>query len=304
MGTIASVSLPAAEEGRLAARRAAVRDRWDELERELSLFREGSDLWRLNEAAGEGDVPIGPDTRRALRDALAMAEASGGAFDPTVGPLMAIWGFRGGAPLENPPDGEALASVRMLVGWTNVVLGAGSARLAKPGMRLDLGGIAKGFAVDEAWDLLRAQGAEDFLLNLGGNIRVRGVPGPGRTGWRLGVRDPIRPDAILGTIELRDGEAVATSGDYERFVQIGGVRYGHILDARTGRPVRGVAGVTVRAPSACLADGLSTALFVLGPDAGRKLLAERHPECEALWVPSEPPHRPVATPGFGLQPLR
>ena len=301
MGTIASLSIPAPSAADLPARRAIVESRWNELEDSLSIFRESSDISRVNAAAGDGSpVEVGADARRALAASLEIAEASGGAFDPTVGPLMHAWGFRGGDAPTEPPSPETLASARALVGWTNVVATGSTARLALAGMRLDLGGSAKGFAVDEAYDALRASGATDFLVNLGGNIRACGTPAPGRDGWRIGVRDPINQGWTLGTITLRDGEAVATSGDYERFVTIGGVRYSHIMDSRTGWPATGVAGVTVRAPSACLADCLSTALFVLGPDAGRALLA-RYPGCEALWVLSEFPFERIATESFGLE---
>lgn len=299
MGTIASLSVPAAEKDGLAARREIVAGRFSELEGALTIFREGSDIARVNASAGE-PVRIGGDAMRALSAALAMAEASDGAFDPTVGPLMATWGFRGGAPLSEPPPEETLAAARALVGWTNVVANGDTAALASPGMRLDLSGSAKGFAVDEAFDALRAAGATNFLVNLGGNIRVSGVPARGRETWRIAVRDPIRPGRPLGTIMLRDGEAVATSGDYERFVVIGGIRYAHIMDARTGWPSRGVAGVTVRAPAAGLADCLSTALFVMGPEDGRGLLA-KYPGCEAIWISSEPPFARSATDGFGME---
>ena len=203
----------------------------------MSIFDDGSDISRINAVAGNGEfVEIGDDARRALEAALCISEISEGAFDPTVGPLMHAWGFRKGMVPEAPPSDEALSAARALVGWTNVIAGAEGARLALPGMRLDLGGSAKGFAVDEAFDALRASGATNFLVNLGGNIRASGAPSAERSGWRIGVRDPINPDQTICAIELRDGEAVATSGDYERFVTIAGMRYSHIMDPRTGWP--------------------------------------------------------------------
>lgn len=298
MGTIASISVPADEADEIAARRKIVETRWDELESALSIFNGESDISRINAAAGNGEfVTIGIDARRALDAALAISEASDGAFDPTVGPLMHVWGFRRETDPETPPTDETLGAARALVGWTNVLLNASGARLAHAGMRLDLGGSAKGFAIDEAFDALRAAGATNFLVNLGGNIRASGAPSKKRRGWRVGVRDPVKQTQTICAIELGDGEAVATSGDYERFVTIAGERYSHIMDARTGWPARGVAGVTVRVSSAGLADCLSTALFVLGPDEGRKLCA-RFDGVDALWVESDPPHERTETSGF------
>ena len=136
-------------------------------------------------------------------------------------------------------------------------------------MELDLGGIAKGAAVDYAFERLRAAGYADFVVNLGGNIRVSGRPHPRRRTWHVAVRDPGNPSRTVdGALELADGEAVATSGSYERFVEIGGRRYSHIIDPRTGMPVARGGSVSVVAPSAMRADAWSTAFFVQGKSAG------------------------------------
>jgi thiamine biosynthesis lipoprotein len=140
-------------------------------------------------------------------------------------------------------------------------------------------------------------GAKNILVNLGGNMRCRG-DGGGRDGWVLGIRNPFNRDAILGSVRLTDGMAVATSGHYERFVVMEGKKYAHIMDPRTGRPVVGMAGVTVIAPKAGDADVLSTTLFVLGPEEGQKLLT-RFPGAHALFVPDEQPPRLIMSPGFG-----
>ena len=145
---------------------------------------------------------------------------------------------------------------------------------------MDLGAVAKGFAVDRAWEALG--GKIDLLLDLGGNLRAFGG------NWRTGVRNPFEQDKLAAAFDLRPGEAVATSGNYERFVERDGVRYSHILDARTGKPTTGIAGVTVVAASAMLADGLSTTLFVLGPEAGMEFLERHYPGTAALWIPDTP----------------
>ena len=171
-------------------------------------------------------------------------------------------------------------------------------RLAQAGMRLDLGGIAKGYAVDVAYDRLRAMGRRDFLVDLGGNLRAQGESAPRRGGWRTGVRNPFQAAGIVGMILLTNGESVATSGNYERFVEMDGHHYAHIMDPRSGRPAEGVAGVTVLAPSGLQCDGLSATLFILGPWEGQKFLTLHRPGCEALWIPDTQPLRLVATSGF------
>jgi len=300
MGTLAAVATPAARCNDLPALRDPVRAAFADIEQRCSVFLPDSELSRMNRAAGNGDwIALSPDVADVLHAALRLSRDSGGVFDPTVGPLLAAWGFRGGGVRQEPTAAE-LATARAQVGWTNVLRDPGDpnrARLALPGMRLDLGGIAKGFAVDEGFRRLRQAGFADFLVDLGGNLRAQGEAEPGRGGWRAGIRNPFAPGEILGDILLTNGEALATSGNYERFVELDGRRYAHILDPRTGRPAEGVAGVTVLAPSGSQGDGLSAALFILGPDASTRLLALR-PGCEALWVLDRPPARLLATPGF------
>lgn len=300
MGTIAAVSAPAAQTRDLPALRDRVQPAFAEIEARFSVFIPESDLSRVNRAAGTGAfVAIPTDVALVLRTALRLSRDSGGVFDPTVGPLMAAWGFRGGAVLHTPGADE-LAAARARVGWTNVIWDAEApdrVRLARPGMRLDLGGIAKGFAVDVAYDRVRQAGYTNYLVDLGGNLRVCGQAAAGRGGWVAGVRDPFGNGALVGTLLLTNGESLATSGNYERFVELDGHHYAHIMDPRGGRPAEGMAGVTVLAPSGIQCDGLSATLFILGPEAGRKFLALR-PGCEALWVPDVRPTRLVATPGF------
>jgi thiamine biosynthesis lipoprotein len=271
-----------------------------EIEGTLSVFREQSDLAAVNRNAGVAAVPVNPHAAAVLDYALRVARESKGAFDPTVGPLMAAWGFRTNV-VTTPPGPEQLALARARVNWKGVDVlprndGRVDVRLTQPGMRLDLGAIAKGYAVDLAYGRLHSQHAA-FMVDLGGNLRVRGEAAPGRGGWRTGIRNPFDRNMLIGTVLMTNGEAVATSGNYERFVNFENKRYAHIMDPRTGWPVQGMAGVTVLAPSAMEADALSTTLFVLGPADGVRLL-QMHPGCEALWVPDEQPPRVLATPGF------
>ncbi|MDD5706155.1 MAG: FAD:protein FMN transferase [Kiritimatiellae bacterium] len=306
MSTVAALKLPAERVSELAARRDLVADTFATVESQMSLFRADSDLARLNAAAGRSAVELGEATAEVVDYALRVARESGGAFDPTVGPLMRLWGFGGGAVPAGPPDAAAVAEVRERIGWTNVwlePLGTGTfssgvrrAHVRLAGARLDLGGIAKGYAVDLAHERLRQAGCADFLIDLAGNMRAHGRPASRRRDWRVGVRNPFETTANVGVLTLRDGEALATSGNYERFVTIGGRRYAHIMDPRTGQPATGLVSVTVLAGSAMEADALSTALFVLGPEEGRALLAQ-HPGCEALFITDATPPRILLTPG-------
>ena len=284
MGTVAEFE--AAGDPAMASRmRNVVADALAEVEGELSAFVTNSVVSRLN----HGETVEVPETGHAatvIRFALETAEASGGAFDLTVGPLMRAWGFRGGG-VALPPLG-VLSNALASVGWWRVRLdpaGQGRVRISARGAEIDLGGIAKGYAVDLAVDRLAEAGRTDFLVNLGGNIRVCGSPGPGRADWNIAVRDPSgrRPPSPLPR-RLRSGEAVATSGSYERFVEINGKRFSHIIDPRTGIPVdNGLASVSVIAPSAMMADAYSTTLFVLGEKAGLAFLAAR-PGCTAAFI--------------------
>ena len=193
-------------------------------------------------AKGADALPqVPPDVRPCYAFAFDLKRQSDGAFDPVIG--------------------EALRRT----GFTRV-------------SNVDLGAVAKGFAVDRAWEKLKDG---DLLLDLGGNLRVVGGT------WRTGVRNPFGP-GYAAVIALTNGEAIATSGNYERFVEKNGVRYSHILDGRTGESVTGIAGVTVVAPSAMLADGLSTTLFVLGPKDGIRFLKTWSPDVPALWIPDTP----------------
>jgi thiamine biosynthesis lipoprotein len=296
MGAFAAVIAAGGEAGRVDDYARIAEAAMREIESELSLYRTNSALSKLNAAAGTGFVEVGPHLRANLVLARRYGDLSGGAFDVTVGPLVRLWGFSGGkVPLALVPA-DRIGEARARVGYRNIRLEGGRASLDQPGMVIDLGGIAKGYAVDFCGDLLRARGARDFTVNLAGNMRCFGRPSAERP-WRIGVRDPFHSDDTLGLLDLEDGMAVSTSGNYERFVEIDGHRYAHIIDPRTGCPVEGMAGVTVLAPSAADADALSTALFVLGVEAGARAIAGV-PGVEALFVPDRQPPEIFVTRGM------
>ena len=256
-----------------AAARAAV----EGVEAETSAFRPESAVCRVSAAAGSGEwVATGPAFDAALDVALGVAAKSGGAFNPLVAPLMAARGFARGSVSE-ASDHAALRDLSALERRP------GACRLARRGMALDLGGVAKGLGADRAAAAARAAATNEFLLDAGGNLVGRGA-------WDVGVRDPRGSAGAppLRVFALPGGAAVSTSGNYERRAAApGGTGVGHLFDPRTGLPAGGeVLQATALAPTAALADAWSTALFVLGPEAGRAALAGE--PVAALWVLSAP----------------
>jgi thiamine biosynthesis lipoprotein len=233
----------------------------------MSEFSSGSEVYALNRGFGEW-VPLSPETVFLLEKAKHYSEISGGCFDVTVKPLVDLWMVRTRETGREPSPGE-LENVKSLVCWQNIILTENAGRLASSGMMVTLGGIAKGYAVDRAGAVLLSRGVEDFLVNIGGDLLARGT----KRGepWRVGIQDPRRPGRLLETISVENA-AVATSGDYERFFFLGGRRIHHIIDPRTGYPADRLMSVTIIAPSCLDADALSTAVFVMGPEDGRKLI--------------------------------
>jgi thiamine biosynthesis lipoprotein len=296
MGTFAAISLPATGTNRLAAATAQAKTVLAELEQRLSVYRPDSEISRLNAAAGTAPAPLSADTLDLLRRVRRYSEASGGAFDPTLGPVIRAWGFSGGKTPATIPSQDTLRVLLDRTGWRRLQVGETTASLPLAGMFVDLGGIAKGYAVDRVLDALAPANYPNVLMDLGGNVRCRGEPRPG-VPWRIGVRNPFAREEIIGILRIPSGMAVATSGNYERFVEINGERYTHIIDPRTGWPVKGMASVTVVSPDGTESDALSTALFVAGVKEAKDILA-RLPGNEALFIRDERPPQLLASPGF------
>lgn len=285
MGTFASITLRGDDAGHLPWAAAEATEILEDVNRTMSVYLPDSEISRLNHS--RDPVAIGPRTRTMLETARHYTRLSGGAFDPTAMPLIRLWGFSGGRIPEALPEQGAIDAARLLTGIEKLEISVESARFTEPGMTLDLGGIAKGFAVDRCYEAIIGKQPLNAIFNLGGNIRCHGRAAPDRA-WRIGVQHPFEHGRHLGILELESGMAVATSGNYERFVTIGGKRYAHIIDPRSGLPVEGMAGVTVLSGSATEADALSTALFVLGIGKAADLLA-RTPASRALLVPDRHP---------------
>jgi len=255
---------------------------FEHLENLMSVWREGSDVLRLNAAAGDHPVPVSRETRDVLRIAREVSDWTDGGFDVTFGALTDLWKFD--HDQDNViPDVRLVRERLPLVDYRllDIDEGAGTAFLRRKGMRVHLGGIGKGFGVDRAAAILRRRGLSDFMIQAGGDMYVGGVRGD--RPWRLGIRDPRGPaDRGFATVELSNG-TFSTSGDYERAFMKNGRRYHHILDLSVGQPARGCRSVTLVTPRAAIADALAKGVFVLGARDGMALV-ERLPEVEAVIV--------------------
>jgi thiamine biosynthesis lipoprotein len=257
---------------------------FDRLENLLSVWQPGSDVVRLNEAAGTRPIPVAEDTRRVLAASAEAFALSQGSFDPTFGRLAEVWKFDHDRDNRVPTRKEIDARLAFVDGRkVEVDRPPGTAFVTRKGVRLHLGGIGKGFAVDRAVKMLRDLGLKDVMVQAGGDLFASGHR-EGRP-WRLGIADPRDPATIFASLDVSDA-AFSTSGDYERFFIAGGVRYHHIIDTRTGEPARGCRSVTVLAPTALTADWMSTAVFILGPLDGMALV-ERMPDVEAVIVTAD-----------------
>ncbi|WP_242111838.1 FAD:protein FMN transferase [Luteimonas aquatica] len=270
MGTQARIVLYADDAGTAARAARAGFARIAALDRSLSDYREDSELMRLAAQAGGGEAAIGEDLFRVLQAAQAVAERSNGAFDVTQGALTRLW--RGARRLSELPRPERVAQARALGGHRCLHLDARTrtARIDCPGMGLDVGGIAKGYAVDEALSAVAAQGASRALVALGGDIAVSDAP-PGEAGWRVTIA-PLLPAHAAPVLLLRHA-AVSTAGDAEQWFEADGHRYSHLIDPRSGWPMQGRSATTVIARRGIDADGLDTAAALLGPEAGARLVA-------------------------------
>ncbi|MGB7160259.1 MAG: FAD:protein FMN transferase [Tepidisphaeraceae bacterium] len=238
------------------------------LEDIASDYRPDSELMRLCAKAGQGSFPVSAELFELLSFSQELSRRSDGAFDVTVGPYVALW--RAARKSKQLPTPEALADARGRVGWERMKLDAKdrTVTLDTPGMRLDLGGIAKGYAGDEAIRVLRAHGVRSALFEAGGDIVVSDPP-PGKKGWAIEIAGD-EPGAKR-TIELAN-RSISTSGDTEQFVEIDGKRYSHIVDPRTGLGLTDRYAATIVARDGITADSLSTAACVLGKEKGEKLV--------------------------------
>lgn len=236
------------------------------LEAKYSRYRARSVVSRVNAAAGGEAVEVDAETEGLLDYADACFRQSGGLFDATSGVLRRAWRF----DVERVPLDAEINPLLALIGWDRVERSPGWVRLGKAGMELDFGGFAKEYAVDRAALALADAGIESAMVNLAGDVAIL-APQPGAEPWTMGIRHPRRQSALVATLPVSSG-AVATSGDYERFIEVGGVRHCHILDPRTGRSARGFQSVSVHAQSCLVAGSATTVAMLKGVGEGLEWL--------------------------------
>ena len=255
---------------------------FERLENMMSVWRPGSDVIRLNQAAGLQPEPVSQEVREVLRLSREASDLTEGKFDITFGALADLWRFDHDQD-NRIPDPAAVRARLPLIDYKAIVVNesAGTAFIAHKGMRVHLGGIGKGYAVDRGVEILRRRGLNDFMIQAGGDLYVSGRKGD--RAWRLAIQDPRGPaNHTFATLELSNG-TFSTSGDYERSFLQNGVRYHHILDPDTGEPARACRSVTLVTGRAVLADALAKGVFILGPVKGMALI-ERLPEVEGVIV--------------------
>jgi thiamine biosynthesis lipoprotein len=272
MGTLVTIKTYDRDEEKASRAAEGALERIREIEALLSISKKESEVNRINQRAGVQPVSVSGDTINVVDRGIYYGGLSDGLFDVTVGPLVSLWGI--GTEYQGVPGDQELDKALALIDYRDVEVNreAGEVYLRRPGMGLDLGGIAKGYAADEAKKLLESAGIKHAIINLGGNVLTVGARYDGGP-WNIGIKDPEEPaDSLLGMARII-GKTIVTSGDYERYFEEDGRRYHHILDPFTGYPGKSeIRGVTIITSSSIDADALSTTVFLLGPEEGMQLI--------------------------------
>ncbi len=286
MGTFAEISLYFHDEKKAGKAAGEALDEIERMDHIMSNYKKTSELSFLNNNAAKSPVSCSKDLFEVIEKSYYYSELSNGAFDITVFPLIELWGFF--REEGHIPSDKEIHDLLPAVSYKNIVMRRSddpeksyTVFFQRQQTRLDLGGIGKGYAVDKALEVIKKHGIDNACINLGGNIYVLGAP-DGKSVWKIGVQHPRNNTEILGYLELSN-EATATSGDYERFFEIDGERHTHIIDPRSGMPVRGVIATTIIAPTGTDVDALSTIVFVLGTEKGLGLI-HKIPGAEAMII--------------------
>jgi thiamine biosynthesis lipoprotein len=267
MGTVVEITLVGEDEE--AANKATLQSFQEikRIEHLMSPWIDSSDVTRINQSAGKEWVKVSQETLRVIKKAREISELSEGGFDITVGPLTQLWRIARERGI--PPSTEELKQKLDLVNFKDVLVNPNKGVfLRKGGMAIDLGGIAKGHAVDRTFELLRTLGYKNLIVNAGGDLRVGGLKSD--QPWSIGIQDPRSSEKIMARVSVSDA-AIATSGDYEKFFIYQGKRYHHIFNPKDGLPSDGCQSVTIICKEGMVADALATAVFVLGPEKGYSL---------------------------------
>ena len=267
-GTLVDISIYGESEPHARELANHVQQEFQRLHDSLHAWKEGSDLTRLNAAFAQGRAPVAvsPELAQIIQDATALSTRSSELFNPAIGNLIKLWGFQRDEYSPVPIDPDAInALVKQAPRMSDIVIEHGTAYSKNPAVRLDLGGYAKGYALDKAAAYLRQQGVKNALINIGGNIIALGQHGDHP--WRVGIQHPRKPGPIA-MLDLPDGWAIGTSGDYQRYFELDGKRYCHIIDPRDGYPAQGTQAVTILVPPAInagtLSDVASKPIFISG----------------------------------------
>lgn len=275
-GTLVDISIYGESEQRARLLASHVEQDFQRLHFKLHAWKPGSELYQLNTAMAQGkQVPVSPELAAILTDATAISERSGGIFNPAIGGLINLWGFQRDEFTPLKPDPRQIeALTRAAPHMSDIAIENGQAWSANRMVKVDLGGYAKGYALDRAAAYLRGEKVHGALINIGGNILALGAHGDHP--WRVGIQHPRQPGP-MATLDLPDGWAIGTSGDYQRYFELEGKRYCHLIDPRSGYPVRGVEAVTILVPpgvqAGTLSDAASKPIFIAGVAGWRQAAA-------------------------------
>ncbi|MBI5562647.1 MAG: FAD:protein FMN transferase [Deltaproteobacteria bacterium] len=283
MGTGLELTLNVTDPAAVEPAFAAVVAEMSRIEAMMSEWRDGSPVSLINRNAGKRPVQVPDELFKVIAAAQQVSAISNGAFDISWAAMRGLWNFAEGQ--ERIPSDEEINKARRLIDYRKIELDEKkkTVYLKEPGMAIGLGGIAKGYAVDMAMQTLYKMGVRNAIVKAGGDMRVQGVSDAGP--WEIGVKHPREKGRLIAKLKL-SGVSISTSGDYERFFIKDGVLYHHIMDPKTGRPATGAQSVTILAPDTMTTDALSTAIFVMGPDEGMKLV-ERLNGVEAVIVDAQ-----------------
>jgi len=301
MGTFAHVIAVAADSSTAKKCIEAALAEIEKVDELMSDYKSDSEISEVNRDGFERAVKVSESTYEVLQRSVEFSKLTGGAFDVTVGPLVDLW--RSAAEANSTPSDAELREARSKVGYEKLMLDANemSVRFAVEGMRIDLGGIAKGYAIDRAIEAMQSSGSAGGMVEIGGDIRCFGVPAGKKDSWLVGLQDPnkavegIGGSALLLKLKLVSG-AVATSGDYQQFILIEGKRHSHIIDRKTAAGAQGLSSVTIISENATDADALATAVSVMDAEKGLVLI-ETIPQTEAILISSQPQYKLLKTTG-------
>jgi thiamine biosynthesis lipoprotein len=263
MGTLVEITVSHSDPDTIQTVTTQAFDEMKRIEQLMSTYLPDSEISRINRAAGKKAILVSPEVEEVIREGIYWSEQSGGAFDITVEPLVQLWDFEGDNKII--PGENTIRKTASLVNYKNIEIKDHTVRLQNRGMAINVGGLAKGYAVDRAISILRGK-VSNGIVNAGGDLFAFGHKNK-KNSWNIGLQHPRKPQGLLAAFAVKN-QAVATSGDYQRYFIKDGVRYHHIFDSQTGRPARLMISATVITTEVMDADALATAVFVMGPDKG------------------------------------